>query len=54
LTPEDVLLEAMTAAARYGDSQDLRVLMCAKMVKVMRRYYEAVPYESNQLKVRPE
>lgn len=44
MTPEDVLLEAIAAASLHGDSAELRAKMCSKLIRVMVRYYEAVPY----------
>jgi hypothetical protein len=38
MSPEDVLLEAITAASQYGDSDDLRRKECEKLSKSIRRW----------------
>jgi len=46
MTPEDVLIEAIQAAYCYGDTPDLRVRMCAKLIKSIQAAgnYLLVPY----------
>lgn len=46
MAPEDILLEAMTAAIRYGDQSWLRKQMCAKLRESIRieGNYLAVPF----------
>lgn len=46
MTPEDVLIESIQAAARYGDSPDLRLKQCEKLKESIRStgFYAAVPF----------
>ena len=44
MTPEDVLIEAIAATSRHGDSIDLREVMCERLRDTMRSYYKASPY----------
>jgi hypothetical protein len=53
LTPEDVLLEAMSAVSQYGDSTELRVKMCIRLAKAIQKVHELALHE-DPLKVRPE
>lgn len=38
MTPEDVLLEAMSAAVRHGNTHELRVASCRKLTAAIREY----------------
>ena len=44
MTPEDILIEAITATSRHGDSVYLRELMCERLRDTLRGYYKATPY----------
>ena len=44
MTPEDVLLEAMSAVAAKGNSSELRERMCRKLEKTLTATEEAARY----------
>ena len=43
MTPEDVLIESITAASQHGDSVRLRHDQCAKLRASLDRYYLLYP-----------
>jgi len=46
MTPEDVLIESIQAAWRYGDTPELRKQQCEKLKESIRAsgFYAAVPF----------
>lgn len=50
MTPEDVLIEAISAASRFGDSPGLRQLECRKLKASLEVYGVAYAADNRTLK----
>jgi hypothetical protein len=52
MTPEDVLIEAISAASRFGDSPALRQLECRKLRDSLKQY--GVAYAADNRSINQE